>query len=160
MKKGFTLIELMVVVLIIGILAAVALPQYENSIKKSRTAEAIVMLKSIADAQQMYLTTFKKCSPFAAGGVTDVNGGLTELDVKIPAENLRGDSNDGKWHYKITSEAANAKNCIAQASNKKYFPNVSLQLKVFSDPYRMCWACEGTACDEFLILAGLQKKRC
>ncbi len=54
MKKGFTLIEMLVVVLIIGVLAAIAVPQYEASIEKSRVAEALVMMKSIADAEQRY----------------------------------------------------------------------------------------------------------
>ncbi len=54
MKKGFTLIELLVVVLIIGVLTAIALPQYEGSMEKTRVAEALVMLKAIADAEQRY----------------------------------------------------------------------------------------------------------
>lgn len=54
MKKGFTLIELLVVVLIIGILSSVALPQYQAAVLKSRYAGLLPIVKSLANAQEIY----------------------------------------------------------------------------------------------------------
>jgi type IV pilus assembly protein PilE len=53
-KEGVTLLELMIVVVVVGILAAVAIPAYDNYVTRSRRSDAFTALETVRAAQEMY----------------------------------------------------------------------------------------------------------
>lgn len=53
--RGFSLIELMIAVAIVGILVAIAVPSYQNHLRKGRRAEAQAFVMQVAQREQQYL---------------------------------------------------------------------------------------------------------
>lgn len=81
-QAGFTLIELMVVVIILGILAAIALPAFASMTRRARYAEAKLDLNTIAKSLQMYRLENGRYPADTHGGVAPA--GLLDWPMDVP----------------------------------------------------------------------------
>jgi prepilin-type N-terminal cleavage/methylation domain-containing protein len=109
-QKGFTLIELMVVILIVGILAAVAIPIMRGRIDQAKWSEANSAAGSIRTAVRAYIAEKGPSHDYS-----DIEG---TLDTQSVYENLGFSSSDlaGKYFdqkdYTIGSVAADPPSCV------------------------------------------------
>lgn len=90
-QNGFTLIELMITVAIIGILAGIAYPSYQDHVFKSRRADAKAALSGLANAMERYYTENNDYAGASASGVplSTVFSSTSPVDGGTAAYNLR-----------------------------------------------------------------------
>lgn len=117
-QKGFTLIELMIVVIIIGILGSIAIPSYSEYVKRGKAAEATANLANLKIRMEQYFQDNKTyedaggltapCSPAAAEAHNFAYSCTTQTSTNftITAAAVSGKGIDG---FNFTIDEANTK---------------------------------------------------
>ena len=123
MQKGFTLIELMIVVAIIGILAAVALPAYQDYTKRSHVSEGIALASGAKASVTEYFSSMGKFP-----GSNTSAGLATNTDIKGNA---------------VTSVTVTTNGLITIVYNDKVEDTKNLVLSPTSGAGSVQWKCKG-----------------
>jgi prepilin-type N-terminal cleavage/methylation domain-containing protein len=94
-RAGFSLIELMIVVAIMGVLAAIAIPSLQKSVRRSRTSEALMGLRKIFDGSVVY---FEREHTTANGLVVSARFPVTvTLTPGLPPTGMKADPVPTSW---------------------------------------------------------------
>ncbi len=103
MNKGFTLLELLLVIVVVGILAALALPQYVGFAERSRAAEALASIGAIKNAE---LAVRLESASFTSN--------MSNLSVQVPTT-----GSATYWIYNVTGADADSFAVTATRTSKK-----------------------------------------
>lgn len=140
MQKGFTLIELMIVVAIIGILAAVALPAYQDYTIRAKISEAVIAASSPKSAMS---------EAFQTDGITGLTAAADAINSAAPATKsskyVQGYTvnNASPWAITVSINATSG-NGIPTTLNGKtlvFSPNVNGSAPTASSQGAIDWAC-------------------
>ena len=114
-RGGFTLLELLMVVIIIGILAAAAIPTYSRTVEKSRSAEAMNYLGALRGSELRFAA--QQGQVLAPNIYTQTIG---DLDVDAPPVG-------GLWNYSISGTVAGS-NVVAARNGGAICPGCTIEI--------------------------------
>ncbi len=132
---GFTLIELMIVVAIVGILAAIAYPSYQNSVQNSRRADAQSALTAFSNAMERYYTNNNN-SYLGAGPAGADTGAPTIFPTEAPLDGATK-------YYDLTINAGVTRNTYTLQADAKGAQADNGDLRLLSNGTRL-WQRDGT----------------
>jgi len=102
---GFTLIELMIVVAILAIVAAVALPAYFGSIRKSRRADAVTLLNQTVQAQERWRADNATYSPNLGAGGLGVTSAATVVTTTGTVSSSQFNAPSGYYRVRVSTDS-------------------------------------------------------
>ncbi len=154
-SRGFTLVELMVVVAIIGVLASVAIPSFANYQLTSKRSEAFANLASLAKSQKAYYAEFNEFVPVAAepsftlGAVpTTTKRDKAPLESAfatvgwVPDGNVFFDYDTATPADPLTGTCTCTESCFTSAAYADLDGNGSLSVLLYTHPDRLGGFCE------------------
>ncbi len=148
-QKGFTLIELMIVIAIIGILAAIAIPQYQNYIAKSQVSRVMGETGNLKTAVEDCMNNGRTSAVINNG--TPANATTCELGAT--ASNLLGAATTKTAGFPITTIDANGTASIVATFGNNAASTLATKTLTWSRANTGTWTC-GTNVDQKYAPAG------